>query len=173
MSTTANNNNPISDILLDINAYNHDCTTHQQETYAAKSAATNIPISTIWYREHGRRSADELAQKRQYLTPQEEKALTAFVLQSARSGYYLPVRSLRSLAATIVARRNGSSKPPSKNWPQHFYKRNPQIVPRTLKAIDDKRDKGTIFEKVEYWFCIITPVLRRPDVLPEKCVQHG
>ena len=67
----------------------------------------------------------EKAISQQYLTPQEEKALVAYVLQSAENGFPFPVKVLRRLAIVIKCRRYpantravdlNSIKPPGKNW---------------------------------------------------------
>ena len=49
-------------------------------TYAALAEQGDVPLSTLHHRDHGRRSREELAQSQQYLTPEEEKALVAFLL---------------------------------------------------------------------------------------------
>jgi hypothetical protein len=46
--------------------------------------------------------------KQQYLTPQEEKTLVAYVLQCADNGFPLPVKALRRLALVIRQRRSSA-----------------------------------------------------------------
>ena len=49
----------------------------QSLTYAALSAQTGVPVSTLWHRKPGRVSRRGAAAKKQYLTPSEENALVA------------------------------------------------------------------------------------------------
>jgi hypothetical protein len=80
-----------------------------------------LPPTTKWYRDHGRRTRREKAAKEQYLTPNEEKGLAAYVLRMSKHGFPLPVKVLRSLAPVIRQRRiRGTSpavvvQPPGKN----------------------------------------------------------
>jgi hypothetical protein len=47
---------------------------------AARSEYGNVPVSTLIHRRLGRRSRAEQAQRQQYLTREEEKALVKFLL---------------------------------------------------------------------------------------------
>jgi hypothetical protein len=40
----------------------------EPRTYDARSKRSGVPLSTLYYREHGRRSKEEKAQGQQYLT---------------------------------------------------------------------------------------------------------
>jgi hypothetical protein len=110
-----------------------------------------LPRTTQWYRDHGRCTRREKAAKEQYLTPNEEKALAAYVLRMSKHGFPLPVKVLRSLAPIIRQRRTGGAlsagvvHPPGKNWPQGFYKRNPELVARRVKAMAWNRHDHTIY----------------------------
>lgn len=78
--------------------------------------------------------------------------------------------------AWVIARKGSSTfqilsndetiKPPGKNWPQGFYKRHPQLRPRTLRPIDWARHD--IYEKVVDWFPMIGRELHDPAILPEN-----
>jgi hypothetical protein len=48
--------------------------------YAALSEHGNVPLSTLHHRARGRLSKQETAQRRLYLTPEEEKAVVNFLL---------------------------------------------------------------------------------------------
>ena len=100
------------------------------------------------------------------------KGLACYVLRMCRNGYPLPVKVLRSLALVIRQRRRSSPeeiiKPPGKNWPQGFYKRNPLLKARRLRAITWDRHDHTIYPKVEEWFSIIGEELTHPAILPEN-----
>jgi hypothetical protein len=135
-----------------------------------------LPASTKWYRDHGRRTRREKAAREQYLTPNEEKGLSAYVLRMSENGYPLAVKVLRSLA--LVIRRQREKAPdaqglsePGKNWPQGFYKRNQQLKSRRMRAMAWDRHDHTIYPKVTEWFSIISEELARSDVLAENvCV---
>lgn len=131
-----------------------------------------LPHSTKWHREHGRSTRREKAAKEQYLSPQEEKGLANYTLRMCQNGYPLPVKALRSLALVIRQRRRTAperaGKPPGKNWPQGFYKRNPQLKARRLRAIPWDRHDHTIYPKVAEWFSIIGNELADPAILDEN-----
>jgi hypothetical protein len=133
-----------------------------------------LPRTTKWYRDHGRCTRREKAAKEQYLTPNEEKALAAYVLRMSKHGFPLPVKVLRSLAPVIRQRRvRGTSpagvvQPPGKNWPQGFYKRNPELVARRVKAMPWNRHDHTIYQKTVDWFSIIGKEFANPTILPEN-----
>lgn len=87
----------------------------------------------------------EKAISQQYLTPQEEKALIAYILQSAENSFPFPVKVLQRLALVIkrhcsAANMNAidinSIKPPSKNWSQAFALHHPEINTRRLKVVN-------------------------------------
>jgi hypothetical protein len=87
------------------------------------------PTSTNQRREHGKRMKREKAAKDQYLSPNEEKALSDCVLCMSQNGYPLAVKVLRCFALVIRRQREKASdaqnlSEPGKNWPQGFYKRN-------------------------------------------------
>jgi len=42
-----------------------------KKTYAAIADRTEVPLTTLYHRDHGRRSREEHAQSQQYLTPEE------------------------------------------------------------------------------------------------------
>ncbi|KAF2187224.1 hypothetical protein K469DRAFT_725309 [Zopfia rhizophila CBS 207.26] len=105
-------------------------------TYAALSESSNVPTSTLWHRAHGRLSKEDKAIRQQYLTPSEETALVEYLLRMSNNGFPVPIKYLRSLALIIARQRcsvfqapttDGTIRPPSKNWPQGFYKRHPKL----------------------------------------------
>ena len=58
------------------------------------------------------------------------------------------------------------SKSPSKNWPQSFYKRHPELRASKSGALDWNR--YNIHDKVVYWFEVIRVVLQNSTVLQEN-----
>ncbi|KAF2187419.1 hypothetical protein K469DRAFT_501369, partial [Zopfia rhizophila CBS 207.26] len=70
-------------------------------TYAALSERGNVPISTLHHRNHGRRSKEELARSRQYLTL-EEKAFVKFLFLMSSFGHPVRIKFIRSLAFSIA-----------------------------------------------------------------------
>jgi hypothetical protein len=147
-------------------------------TYAALSELTGVPGSTLWHRRHGRASMQQKGADQQYLTPQEEKALVAYILRMARNGFPLPVKFLRDLAAVIVRQRTSifqvpaddgaDIRPPGKNWPQALYKRHQELKAMRLKALDWERHDHNIYDKVVDWFSVIEKELAAPQILPEN-----
>jgi hypothetical protein len=111
------------------------------KTYTERFKLTEVPISTLWHREHGRLLRKDAAAKRQYLTPSKEKALIDYILESDDP---VLVKSVGQLAWTIARRRSStfeiltdddSIRPPGKNWVQKFYKRH-NLRSRILKPLD-------------------------------------
>jgi hypothetical protein len=142
-------------------------------TYAALSDWGDVPLTTIYHRAHGRRSKEEHAQSRQYLTPEEEKAIVKFLLLMSSLGHPVRIKFLPSLALSIARRRssvptNPPIKPPGKNWPRAFEKRHPELKARRVKAIDWNRHENNIYYKIEEWFEVIREVLQDPNILPEN-----
>jgi hypothetical protein len=76
------------------------------KTYVALSELSNIPVSTLWHRAHGRQSRKEKAKGQQYLTPSEEKALVDCLLRMSNNGFPIPVKFLCSSALIIVRQRS-------------------------------------------------------------------
>ncbi|KAF2007550.1 hypothetical protein P154DRAFT_412538, partial [Amniculicola lignicola CBS 123094] len=68
------------------------------------------------------------AERRQYLTPSEEKALVIYILRAAALGSPIRIKSIPPLAFILARRRSTSKaiKPRNKNWPQAFTRRNPE-----------------------------------------------
>jgi hypothetical protein len=85
--------------------------------------------------------------------------------------YTWPESIWPSLAFSIARQRlpaNRPSKPPGKNWPRAFEKRNNQLQAKKVRSIDWKRHGNNIHEKVVEWFDVIGPVLQNPSVVPEN-----
>jgi hypothetical protein len=140
-------------------------------TYAALSEQSNVPLSTLHHRAQGRLSKQETAQRRQYLTPEEEKAVVNFLLLMCALGQPVRIKFVPSLAFSIVRQRSTSNKPtkpPGKNWARAFEKRHPELKARTVRPIDWKRHGNNIHGKITQWFKVIVEVLQDPEVLPEN-----
>jgi hypothetical protein len=140
-------------------------------TYAALAERSDVPLSTLHHRAHGRRSKEQKAQSQQYLSPSEEKALFEFLLQMSDLGNPVRIKFLPSLAFNIARQRSTTNKvikPPGKNWAQGFEKRHPALKPRRVRAIDWNRHENNIYDKITHWFEVIGKVLRDPAILPEN-----
>ena len=61
-----------------------------------------MPLSTLFYRAHGRRSREEKAEGQQYLTPSEEKALEKYLKLTADLGNPVRIKYLPALAFSTV-----------------------------------------------------------------------
>ena len=89
----------------------------EPQTYDAISKRSGVPLTTLYYRNHGRRSKEEKAQGQQYLTPSEEKALEKYLKLMADLGNPVRIKFLPALAFSIAHQRsmNKATKPPGKN----------------------------------------------------------
>ena len=140
-------------------------------TWAARADRKNVPLSTLHHRFQGRPSKQEAAQRRQYLTPDEEKAVVKFLLMKSALGHPVQIKFLPSIAFSVARQRScldKPSKPPGKDWAQAFQKRNPLLKARTVKPIDWNRHDKYIYEKISHWFRVIKEVLEDPAVVPEN-----
>ncbi|RII24871.1 hypothetical protein CUC08_Gglean005686 [Alternaria sp. MG1] len=142
-----------------------------RDTYAARSEHSNVPVSTLIHRRNGRRSREEQAQRQQYLSREEEKALVQFLLLMSNLGHPVRIKFIRLLAYSIARQRSTKTqpiKPPGKNWPKAFAERHPELQARKVKSIDWKRHENNVYGKIVEWFDIIGQVLQDPAVLPEN-----
>ena len=110
-------------------------------TWAALSEWSGVPLTTLYYRAHRRQSIQEKTQGQQYLAPEDEKALVTFLLLMSDLGQPVRVKYILSLAFNIARQRffvttDHLIKPPNKNWPRAFEKRNPELKTRRIQAID-------------------------------------
>ena len=77
-------------------------------------------------------------------------------------GQPIRIKFLSSLAFSIAGRPATAKQPiepPGKNWPRAFKKRHPEIKARRVRAIDWKRHKSNIYNKIIEWFDVIRKVL--------------
>ena len=70
------------------------------KTWAVLSERGDVPLTTRYYCVHGRPSAREKAQRQQYLTTEEEKALITFLLLMSNLGHPVRIKYIPSLAFT-------------------------------------------------------------------------
>jgi DDE superfamily endonuclease/Tc5 transposase DNA-binding domain len=149
----------------------------EPRTYAALSKCSKVSRTTLWNRAHGRPSIEEKAIRQQYLTPSEEKALVEYLLRMANNGFPVPIKYLRSLALIIARQRSSAFQapaadetihPPSKNWPQAFQKRHPELKAKRVKALDWNHHDNNIYDKTTHWFEVIRKELHGPDILSEN-----
>jgi hypothetical protein len=143
----------------------------EPKTYTALSKRHKVARTTLWNRAHGQSSKEEKAERQQYLTPVEEKALANYVIRMSNIGYPIRIKYIASLAFIIARRRSSVDipiKPPGKNWHKAFEKRNPELNSRKVKAVDWKRHDNNIYNKVSHWFEVIRPEIQDVDVLPEN-----
>ena len=141
-------------------------------TWAALSKRGDVPLHTLYYRAHGRPSIEEKAQRQQYLTSEEEKALVAFLLLMSDLGQPVRIKYIPSLAFSLARRRSTTDKPikpPGKNWARSFEIRQPQLKARRVRPIDWKRHEKNTYVKITYWFEVIGRVVHDPAILPENC----
>ncbi len=70
--------------------------------YNATSKRSGVPLTTLYHRDHGRRSKEEKAEGQLYLTPLEEKALEKYLKLMADLGNPMRIKCLPSLAFSIA-----------------------------------------------------------------------
>jgi len=148
-------------------------TSDTPRTWAALSELGDVPLHTLYYRAHGRASREEKAQRQQYLTVEEEKALVTFLLLMSSLGQPVRIKYIPSLAFSLARRRstpNKPIKPPGKNWARAFEKRQPEVKARRVRSIDWNRHEKFIYSKITEWFEVIGKVLQDPTttILPEN-----
>ncbi|KAF2791632.1 hypothetical protein K505DRAFT_326697 [Melanomma pulvis-pyrius CBS 109.77] len=87
-------------------------------TWAARADSSGVALTTLYNRHRGRPSKEEIAQRQQYLTVEEEKALVAFLLLLSSFGQPVRIKYIPTLAFSIARRRTLArpNKPPGKNW---------------------------------------------------------
>jgi hypothetical protein len=141
----------------------------EPRTYDARSKRSGVPLTTLYYRDHGRPSIEAKAEGQRYLTPSEEKALEKYLKLMADFGNPVRIKYLSALAFSIACQRsNKATKPPGKNWPRGFQKRHPALKSRRVRAMDWKRHENNIYHKIIHWFEVIGKVLQDPAILPEN-----
>jgi hypothetical protein len=135
----------------------------QRPSFVALAKWGNIPYSTLNHRANGRPSIKDKARRQPYLTPEEETALAQYLKRRADIGYPIPVKQIPSLAFIIASRRSTTHKPikpPGKNWPKAFERRQPALKSRKVKAVDWNRHDNNIYDKITHWFDVIGKVFR-------------
>ncbi len=138
-------------------------------TWAALSERGNVPLTTLYYRAHGRPSIREKAQRQQYLTTEEEKALVTFLLLMSNLRHPVRIKHIPSLAFSLARQRSTTmDKPPGKNWARAFEKRHPELKARRVRSIDWKRHENNTYDKIIYWFEVIRKVIQNPAILPKN-----
>jgi hypothetical protein len=145
------------------------------KTYAALGEYGNVPGSTLYHRDHGRRSKEEQAQSRQYLTREEEKAVVKFLLLMSSLGQPVRIKFIPSLALSVARQRSITLKPikpPGKNWPRAFEKRHPELKARKVHSIDWKRHDNNIYDKIRDWFEVIGTVVRHDSAVSQENVYN-
>jgi hypothetical protein len=139
------------------------------DTYAARAAHGDVPISTLNHRALGRRSREAKAQSQRYLTPYEENAVVEFLLQQKAFGRPVRMKHIPSIAFSATRNRPPADrplKPPGPNWPKAFEKHHPELVAKKNRPQDWNR--YNIYDKVKYWFDIIGEQLKNPAIQPEN-----
>ena len=143
----------------------------QPGTYRSVAEKSNVPRSTLHRRKHGGTSKEVKAQRQQYLTVEEERALVSFLLLMSSLGQPVRIKYIPTLAFSIARRRSTTNKPikpPGKNWARAFEKRHPELKARRVRSIDWKRHENNIYDKMVEWFQVIGKVLQDAAVLPEN-----
>lgn len=81
-------------------------------TWSARAAHADVPLSTLHHRARGRRSREAKAQSQQYLTPCEENAVVNFLLHMSSLGQPVRMKYVASLAFSATRHRARADRPP-------------------------------------------------------------
>jgi hypothetical protein len=129
----------------------------EPRTYDARSKRSGVPLTTLYYREHGRPSKEEKAQGQQYLIPSEEKVLEKYLKLMADLGNPVRINCLPALTFSIARQRstNKAAKPLGKNWPRGFQKRHPALKSRRVRAMAWERHENNIYDKMMMMMIVI------------------
>jgi hypothetical protein len=73
-------------------------------TWAARADSSGIALTTLYSWHHGRPLKEEIAQRQQYLTVGDEKALVAFLLLMSSFGPLVCIKYIPTLAFSIARR---------------------------------------------------------------------
>jgi hypothetical protein len=73
-------------------------------TWATRADSSGIALTTLYNRHRGRPSKEEVAQRQQYLTVEEERALVAFLLLMCSFGQPVRIKYIPTLAFSITQR---------------------------------------------------------------------
>jgi hypothetical protein len=144
---------------------------NDNRTWAARADSSGVALTTLYNRHHGRPSKEDVAQRQQYLSVEEEKALVLFLLLMSSFGQPVRIKYIPTLAFSIARRRSPASRPnksPGKNWAQAFGKRHPELRAKRVRSIDWKRLDIHIYDKITEWFEVIRKVLQNPAIRPEN-----
>ncbi len=74
----------------------------EPRTYDATSKCSRVPLTTLYYRDHGQPSIEAKAEGQLYLTPSEEKALEKYLKLMADLGNPVRIKYLPALAFSIA-----------------------------------------------------------------------
>jgi hypothetical protein len=109
-----------------------------RDTSAARLEYGNVPVPTLIHCRLRRCSRAEQAQRQQYLTKEEEKALVRFLLLMSSLRQPVRVKYLCLLAFSIARQRSTNElvKRLGKNWLRAFEKRHPELQARRVRSID-------------------------------------
>jgi hypothetical protein len=78
-------------------------------TWAVRADSSGIALTTLYNRHRGRPSKEEIGQRQQYLTVEEEKALVAFLLLTVRRAWIHLFRSCNTLILKARQSQSASS----------------------------------------------------------------
>ena len=90
-------------------------------------------------------------------------------MQQDALGRPVRIKYIRPIAFSLARQqppKDRPSKSPSKNWPQSFYKRYPELRVSKSGALDWNR--YNIYKKVVHWFEVIGKILQDSNVLQEN-----
>jgi len=87
---------------------------------------------------HSKATKKEASEKQQRLSPGEEDALKAYILQLQGWGWPARVEHVHAMATELL-RKKGVSKPLGINWVQKYIKRYPELKSKYVPPLDKER----------------------------------
>lgn len=134
--------------------------------------ATSASRSTVYRHLDGGRTRSEARGEQQNLTPDEENALVAWILELSKTGYPVRLNFLREMAEEIRKPRlqaMGKVVPPlGKSWSQRFVARHPQIETVRSRNIEAARIKDVSVERIQIFFAAFIEAIQKYGISPEN-----
>jgi hypothetical protein len=140
----------------------------QAGTVSSQRAASerfNVPRTTLRNRIDGMRSAQELHQSQQRLTPEEEEAIKRTLYTLNRWGWPATVRYLESLALTML-KAKGDHKVLGHHWYKNYLARHPDLKAIWSRSLDQARKDAVSHATLSKWFKLYADTCSKYGIPP-------
>ena len=126
----------------------------------------DVSKSTLHARIQGRQPRFTSDQTKQLLTPEEEDALTNWVLQLYAWGWPAKIAQLRQMAIELL-RARGNHTVLGVNWQQYFLHRHPDLQAKYSRTLDQERLFAENEEIFQHWFDLFLSMKEKHGILDE------